>query len=225
MRNTAYNEYVKIAKLVKDMNIKTWIDVGCGEGTFLSIAKEKLPNVKVIGVDRYQWHAKFTKEEISKRKQDNKPATLDEFKQMRKNLDGFQNIDVLDLPPCYDNTAELVSLIHFTYWSNHEKMKQIFKRCAKLVKPGGHVLISGDTPTWWCGLLGVNFTNKFISFQNMLYRDYNFLFRLFKRLHITERRVGFRLMKPEQLLDHYADAHQILYLGFHCRHGKIIFYS
>jgi ubiquinone/menaquinone biosynthesis C-methylase UbiE len=101
-------------------------DLGCGHGIFACFLAYSGPSRKVIGIDIDPKRISFAKKMLK-------------YKTKNMNID-FILFDVNKFPIPDSNCFTMIDFLH--HLSSVEQQKAILKRCYKLLKPGGKLIIA-----------------------------------------------------------------------------------
>jgi 2-polyprenyl-3-methyl-5-hydroxy-6-metoxy-1,4-benzoquinol methylase len=118
------------------------LDLGCGHGLFLALAKQKHPALQVIGLD-------LSEEKIA--------AARKAF-----SASGYTilHMDVQNAADLYEPSVDVISIIDVLYLIPIDQWDNILKRCYNCLKPGGKILLKemNRSITWKFALLYIEET-------------------------------------------------------------------
>jgi cyclopropane fatty-acyl-phospholipid synthase-like methyltransferase len=101
----------------------TLLDLGCGNGLFLALAKTAKPDLDVIGLD-------LSEDKITAARQAFDACT-----------DRVPQLAVMDIKDFPEQSVDVISIIDVLYLVPFERWNGILEKCFRCLKPGGKVLI------------------------------------------------------------------------------------
>ena len=114
----------------------TLLDLGCGNGLFLALAKKAKPNLELIGLD-------LSREKIA--------AAQKAFEVSSNRVPQLAVMDIADFP---EQSVDVITIIDVLYLVPLERWQGILEKCFRCLKPGGKVLLKEmDRSVAWKFLL------------------------------------------------------------------------
>jgi 2-polyprenyl-3-methyl-5-hydroxy-6-metoxy-1,4-benzoquinol methylase len=101
----------------------TLLDLGCGNGLFLALAKKAKPDLDIVGLD-------LSEDKIAAARQAFHACT-----------DRVPQLVVMDIKDFPEQSVDVISIIDVLYLVPFERWNSILEKCYRCVKPGGKVLI------------------------------------------------------------------------------------
>jgi ubiquinone/menaquinone biosynthesis C-methylase UbiE len=101
----------------------TLLDLGCGNGLFLALAKKTKPDLDVIGLD-------LSEDKIAAARQAFQACT-----------DRVPQLVVMDIKDFPEQSVDVISIIDVLYLVPLERWNGILEKCFRCLKPGGKILI------------------------------------------------------------------------------------
>ena len=101
----------------------TLLDLGCGHGLFLALAKQEKPDLQLIGLD-------LSSEKIT--------AARKAFNASNCMIQQLTVMDIADFP---EQSVDVISIIDVMYLVPIERWDSILKKCYDCLKPGGRLLL------------------------------------------------------------------------------------
>jgi ubiquinone/menaquinone biosynthesis C-methylase UbiE len=113
------------------------LDLGCGHGLFLALARREKPNLHLMGIDVSE--GKIT-------------AARKAFQTFNNTVPQLTVIDINDLP---EQSVDVISIIDVLYLVPIDRWDSILKKCYHCLKPGGRLLLKemDRSHTWKLAVL------------------------------------------------------------------------
>ena len=108
------------------------LDLGCGHGVFLALAKAAKPDLHLIGLD------------LSNEKIETARRAFYGLK------DGGAQLAACDISDCPEQSVDIISIIDVLYLVPLEKWDSILRKCFECLRPGGKLLLKEmDRSIFW----------------------------------------------------------------------------
>jgi cyclopropane fatty-acyl-phospholipid synthase-like methyltransferase len=137
------------------------LDLGCGHGVFLALAKAVKPDLQLIGLD----------------------LSIEKIETARQAFDALKNgraqLAACDMSNCPEQSVDVISIIDVLYLVPLDKWDSILKKCYECLRPGGKLLLKemDRSITWkftllYCEetlavrVLGLTLGNKVFTFPD-----------------------------------------------------------
>jgi cyclopropane fatty-acyl-phospholipid synthase-like methyltransferase len=101
----------------------TLLDLGCGNGLFLALAKKSRPGLELVGLD-------LSKEKIV--------AARKAFQTSTARIPRLAVMDIGDFP---EQSVDVITIVDVLYLVPFERWNGILEKCFRCLKPGGKVLL------------------------------------------------------------------------------------
>jgi cyclopropane fatty-acyl-phospholipid synthase-like methyltransferase len=101
----------------------TLLDLGCGHGLFLALAKKAKPNLELIGLD-------LSREKIA--------AAQKAFHASSNTVPQLAVMDIAEFP---ERSVDVITIIDVLYLVPLDQWNTILEKCFRCLKPGGKVLL------------------------------------------------------------------------------------
>jgi len=106
----------------------TVLDLGCGQGVFLALAKQLRPDVELIGLDLSESKIESARKAFA--------AAHIPVKELAVR-------DVAEMPP---HSADFISILDVLYLVPLDKWERVLQRCFSCLKPGGTLVLKEMNP-------------------------------------------------------------------------------
>lgn len=171
------------------------LDLGCGHGVFLALARRGRPDLELVGLD-------LSEEKIASAR-----------KVFGASPAGIRELAVRDIANFPGQSVDVVTILDVMYLVPDREWEGIFRKCYDCLRPGGRLLLKEMNPDlrWKFRLLQLEETLAVRIFGLTMAKTKRFTFPASSEIRARLKRVGFTV--EEHPIDRGYSAPHTLWIG------------